>query len=177
MDDLSLYKAIILKLSKQLNLSNVTLSPFDCMSVGYFLAIGFIASGELSVDLSLCSIDDHSLNLLLENLSKHAYGQPCASQGFKKLNLSGNKIGDKGIAIIVTALQKKKITIETLHCCDCGISSAGVKLLDSACAKHLLKDGITQADTRLETSSSGFLSKAKKKLQMLNCIPENCTIM
>ena len=181
MDDLSLYKAIISKLSKQLNLSNVTLSPFDCMSVGYFLAIGFIASGELSVDLSLCSIDDHSLNLFLENLSKH--GQPCASQGFKKLNLSGNKIGDKGIAIIVTALQKKKITIETLHCCDCGISSAGVKLLDSARAKHLLEelkirdDGITQADTGLETSSSGFLSKAKKKLQKLNCIPDNCTII
>ena len=139
-DDLSLYEAIIFRLDKTLNLSNVTMSPFDCMSVGYFLAFGFmaIASGKLSVDLSSCGTDDHLLNLLLEKLSKH--GMPGAFHKFKMFNLSGNKIGDKGIAHIATALQEKKITIETLDCCDCGISSAGVKLLaKTLAAKHSLK--------------------------------------
>ena len=92
--DQSLYEKIILRLNATLDLSQVNLSPLDCMSVGYFLAFVLRNSRELSVDLTACSIDDHSLCLMIEELSKHAGAHPAdALHGVIKLTMMENNIG------------------------------------------------------------------------------------
>ena len=104
--DQSLYQKLIPKLKGQLYLFNITLSPLDCMSVGYFLAFVLRNSRQLIVNLSYCGIDDRSFCLMMGELSKHAEACPAgALHGVTDLDISCNKIGDNGIAHIATALR------------------------------------------------------------------------
>ena len=102
----SLYEELIPKLNGKLYLAGVTLSPLDCMSVGYFLAFVLRNTGELRVNLSLCGIDDHSFSLMMGEFSKHAEACPAgALHGVTEMDIRDNKISDYGIAHIATALQ------------------------------------------------------------------------
>ena len=104
-EDRSLYEKLISKLKGHLYLYNVTLSPLDCTSVGYFLAFVLKFSRELIVNLSRCRIDD-SFGLMMGELSKHAEACPAgALHGVTELDISKNKIGDNGMGLIATALQ------------------------------------------------------------------------
>ena len=101
---------LIQKINKRLNgklqIFYVALTPFDCMSVGYFLAFALRAGELQSVELSFCSIDDHSLGLLLAEFSR--YDEACPAgvlQSVTELDISGNNIGDVGIACLATVLQ------------------------------------------------------------------------
>ena len=110
----SLYQKITASLDGKLNLSAVTLSPLDCMSVGYFLAFVLRNCRELKVNLLFCGIDDHSFCLMMVELSKHAEACPAgALHGVTELNISGNEIGDNGIAHIATALQTNNTLKDT----------------------------------------------------------------
>ena len=103
--DQLLYHELIQKLNGRLRIFEVALSPFDCMSFGYFLAFA-LRAGRLSVTLQNCSIDDHSLGLLFGEFSRNAEACPAGVlQGVTTLNISGNKIGDKGIADIANSLR------------------------------------------------------------------------
>ena len=101
-----LYQKIIPRLNGGLWISGVALTPFDCMSIGYFLAF-VLRAGELrSVGLRGCSIDDRSLALLLLELCRR--GEACPTsvlQGVTELDISGNNIGDDGIACLASVLQ------------------------------------------------------------------------
>ena len=68
-----LYQKIIQRLDGKLWIFDVALTLFDCMSVGYFLAFALRDPKRKlqSVKLAQCSIDDHSLGLLLGELSRH----------------------------------------------------------------------------------------------------------
>ena len=132
--DQSLYRKLIPRLDGILDLSWVTLSPLDCMSVGYFLAFVLRNSRKLKVNLSHCGIDDHSFGLMMRELSKHAEACPAGSlHGVTELDISENKIGDNGIVHIATALltntTMKKLDI---HICD--MSDEGAESLARALA-------------------------------------------
>ena len=134
-EDHLLYQEIIQKLNGRLWIFAVALTPFDCMSVGYFLAF-ILREGKLSVTLNGCSINDHSLGLLLGELSRHA--EACSAgvlQGLTELNLGGNKIGDKGIAEIASSL-RTNTTILYLNVSGCGISDIGMQSLAEAIAAN-----------------------------------------
>ena len=131
-DDQSLYSKIFPKLNGILDLSDVTLSPLDCMSVGYFLALVCRNSRKLRVNLSFCGINDHSFGLMMGELSKHAEACPAgALLGVTELNISGNNIGDKGIALISTALQTNT-TMTKLDITKCNMSDDGAESLARA---------------------------------------------
>ena len=130
--DQSLYTEIFNRLDGFLGLYRVTLSPLDCMSVGYFLALVCRNSRKLSVDLYYCGINDHSFGLMMGELSKHAEACPAdALHGVKELNISFNKIGDKGIALISAALQTNT-NMTKLDIAGCNISDDGVESLARA---------------------------------------------
>ena len=136
-----------LRINGKLALSGITLSPLDCMSVGYFLAFNARHS-ELRVDLSACSLDDHLFGLLVGELSKHIHAGAKAAlhevteridnyalgitATALQTNISFNEIGDNGIAHIATALQTN--TMKTLDISDCSISDEGAESLASALA-------------------------------------------
>ena len=136
-----------LRINGKLALSGITLSPLDCMSVGYFLAFNARHS-ELRVDLSACSLDDHLFGLLVGELSKHIHAGAKAAlhevteridnyalgitATALQTNISFNEIGDNGIAHIATALQTN--TMKTLDISDCSISDEGAESLARALA-------------------------------------------
>ena len=112
--DQLLYHEIILWLNGELRIVKIALTPFDCISVGYFLAFALKAGKLQSVVLTIasCSIDDHSLGLLLRELSRHAEACPAGVlQCVTKFNISYNNIGDDGIARLATALQANTIMV------------------------------------------------------------------
>ena len=131
-NDHSLHSKVFLRLNGILDISRVTLSPLDCMSVGYFLALVCRNSKKLRVNLSRCGINDHSFDLMMGELSKHAEACPAgALHGVTELNISGNNIGDKGIALIATALQTNT-TMTKLNITVCNMSDDGAKSLARA---------------------------------------------
>ena len=133
--DQSFYQQIVPKLNEKVNLSfHVTMSPLDCMALGYFLAFVLRNTSELCVNLSRCSIDDHSLCVLMGELSKHAEAsREGVLHGVTELNISHNDIGDKGIAYIATALHTNT-TMRTLSVYGCHISNVGAESLARALA-------------------------------------------
>ena len=131
-DDQSLYSKFFLRLNGILDLSAVTMSPLDCMSVGYFLALVCRNSRKLRVDLSFCGINKHSFGLMMGELSKQAEACPAgALHGVTELNISGNNIGDKSIALISTALQTNT-TMTELNIAKCNMSDDGAVSLARA---------------------------------------------
>ena len=69
--DLSLCQFVGSQLGGKLLFSRTTLSPVDCLSVGYFIScICLTTSGEFKVYLNRCSLDDYRVSLLVQELSK-----------------------------------------------------------------------------------------------------------
>ena len=69
--DPSLCQFVASHLKGRLDLSRNTLSPIDCLVVGYFLScVCLTTSGEFKVDLSGCSLDDYRASFLIRELSK-----------------------------------------------------------------------------------------------------------
>ena len=132
--DQSFYQQILPKLNGKVNLIRVPLSPLVCMAFAYFLAFVLRNTSELCVYLPYCNIDDHSLCVLMGELSKHAEeSREGVLHGVTKLNIRCNKIGDKGIAYIATALHTNT-TMRTLDVCECHISNVGAESLARALA-------------------------------------------
>ena len=132
--DQLLYQEINQRLNGELEIDYVSLTPFDCMSVGYFLAFALRTGELLNITLQNCSIDDHSLCLLLGELSR-LNDEACPAailQGVAKLDISWNNIGDDGIARLATALQAN--TTIKLLCISANFSIAvnGAKSLGRA---------------------------------------------
>ena len=69
---LSLCQFVGSQLGRQLDLSYTTLSPVDCLAVGYFIScICLTGSGEFEADLAHCSIDSYRVYFLTKELSKY----------------------------------------------------------------------------------------------------------
>ena len=130
--DQSFYTKISQRLNGSLILSGITLSPLDCMSVGYFLAFVLRNDRELSLILVNCGINSHLIGLMMGELSKRACAEG-ALQGVTELSIDNNKIGDNGIALIATALQTNT-TMTELSISGCGISDEGAESLAKAIA-------------------------------------------
>ena len=144
--DESLYQLILSRMGRQLNLSGVTLSPLDCMSVGYFFA--FIARhSDLRVDLSVCNLDDHLLGLLVGELSKHIHAEAeAALHEVTELRMRENRFG---IAHNITTALQTITTMKTLDIRSCDISDEGAESLARALA-------VNRSLQELNISHNGF---------------------
>ena len=69
--DLSLCGYVVSLLGGKLDLYSTSLSPVDCLSVGYFLRCTCLTTtGKFEVDLRSCSLDDYEVACLVRELSK-----------------------------------------------------------------------------------------------------------
>ena len=67
----SLCECVAQQLRRGLNLGGTTLTPSDCLCIGYFLAhVCKMAAGEFKVNLSSCSIGDQGCKYLISGLHK-----------------------------------------------------------------------------------------------------------
>ena len=164
--DESFYQQIVQKLDGKIDLSGTTMNPLDCMAFGYFLAFVLRNTSKLCVDLMWCGIDDHSLCVLMGELSKHAEAsREGVLHRVTELNVSFNKIGDNGIAYIATALETNT-TMRKLIVCGCNISDVGVKSLAKALTvnrslhelnmnmNYIGDNGMIQIATALQTNNT-----------------------
>ena len=70
--DPSLCESVAQQLQHRLDLSTTTLTPSDCLCIGYFLAhVCKMAAGEFKVNLRSCSIGDQGCKYLVSGLHKY----------------------------------------------------------------------------------------------------------
>ena len=170
--DESLYQLLLSQLNGQIYLNLVTLSPLDCISVGYFLAYA-LRHSELRVDLSVCSLNDHLFGLLFGELTKHAE-EKAALHEVTELIMTYNEfdIADS----IATALQTNTTRLRTLNVSVCSISDEGVESLARALAvnrslqeldisrNQIGDNGIAHIATALQTNTTTMTT-----LNISNC--------
>ena len=143
-----------------LNFKGITLSPLDCMSIGYFLA--FVRINH-SVLFESCGINGQSLSLMMGELTKHA--KACPLHGVKVLNTDFNKIGDNGIAVIATVLQTNT-TIRELSVNKCSISDEGAESLARALAVNKSVEQLDISDNEISDNGIAHLVTALQTMRM-----------
>ena len=137
-----------------LDLSGNSLSPLDCLSVGFFLSSTDMA---IEVDFEACSVGDigakslakyldgsvdhdskANLNLQFSDNNIHEEGASHIARTvnfIEYLELSNNPIGDTGASTISKAI-RESATLKTLILYGCGITSRGAEDLSRALAQN-----------------------------------------
>ena len=159
--DPSLCQFVAEQLWGSLDLRGTSLTPVDCLAIGYFLSSVTLTTGNnkvFTVDLNNCSlgdagtkslmrsisrhIDPHStvnthLNMKLERNEIHEEGALHIAEVLNNTSivrglwLLGNPIGDKGLQTIFNSL-KQNNTLKVLNVSHCGMTDAGVSSLAEA---------------------------------------------
>ena len=157
--DPSLCEFVASHLKRELDLSENTLSPMDCLVVGYFLScVCLTTSGEFKVYLSSCSLDDYRASFLIREMAKQLStcsnltdaqtttcdGAPgCLAMDLRKNQLSGRCIDSLlHILNVVSSMYlsdpirnvsfKTNRPLKRLSARNCGISEKGGKAIGDA---------------------------------------------
>ena len=126
--DLSLCKFVASQLYGVLHLSGMTLSPVDCLSVGYFLA-SVCLTGRFKVDLSEYSLDDYRVSLLTKEMSKHCQCMDTGNgsamdRGCLELDLHNNNITGVGMYSLGELIRNSNMIV-SLNLDTCGSIQEG----------------------------------------------------
>ena len=139
--DLSLCEFVASHLNGGLDLSKNTLSPLDCLVVGYFLScVCLTTSREFKVNLSDCGLDAYRVSFLVRELStcsSPADAQTTTGDGVLVMDLSNNSLGEKGGKAIGDALMVSR-SLRVLHLCGNPISVGVAHLAESLKHNHSL---------------------------------------
>ena len=103
--DHSLCESVAQQLQHGLHLSGTTLTPSDCLCIGYFLApVCKMAAGEFKVDLTSCSIGDQVCKYLVSGLHK-CLDTHSAVTTLLHINIMQNDISHHGLHHLSTLLK------------------------------------------------------------------------
>ena len=140
--DQSFFEEMVRALKSKVNLSDISLSPMDCLSVHYFLSsIRIVARGQIDLNISLCSIDDQCLGMLLGISTEHSETSSTSGvlESVVTLHVELNEYTDTGIGYITRALTSNS-TIKTMYVGSHSVTDMGlVPLLEVLPRLHLLK--------------------------------------
>ena len=159
--DLSLCKFVAEQLGNELDLSGTSLTPVDCLGLGYFLSTVSLTTSnakEFKVYLRNCSLGDAGTKSLMCSISRHIDPQCTANTHFdmdlnyneiheegashiaellnnaiivSKFWLDDNPIGNLGLQSIFNILKVNK-TLKSLSVARCSMTDTGVSSLASA---------------------------------------------
>ena len=160
-EDPSLCQFVIEQLENELVLSNTSLTPVDCLAIGYFISTVSLTTTkvkEFKVNLNRCSLGDARIKSLMRSIRRYInphstvnthidmllvtndIHEEGASHITDMLNntsivsglwLYGNPIGDKGLQTIFNALKQNKI-LKYLNIGRCGMTDTGLASLADA---------------------------------------------
>ena len=103
--DPSLCESVAQQLQHELKLNGTTLTPYDCLCIGYFLAhVCKMATGEFKVDLSSCSIGDQGCKYLVSGLHKYLDTHSEVTT-LLSMNMDSNVISHHGVHHLSTLLE------------------------------------------------------------------------
>ena len=149
------------QLENKLDLSDTSLTPVDCLAIGYFISTISLTTTkdkEFTVDLISCSLGDAHIKSLMCSISRHInphstvnthinmwlgnndIHEEGASHVADMLNstsivstlwLRHNPVGDKGLQTIFNILKENK-TLKFLNIGRCGMTDTGIASLADA---------------------------------------------
>ena len=103
--DPSLCESVAQQLQHGLDLSYTTLTPSDCLCIGYFLAhVCKMAAGEFKVNLKSCSIGDQGCKYLVSGLHKYLDTHSAVTT-LLNIDMSHNIISHHGVHNLSTFLK------------------------------------------------------------------------
>ena len=101
--DPSLCESVAQQLQHRLDLRDTTLTPSDCLCIGYFLAhVCRMAAGEIKVNLQRCSTGDLGCKHLVSGLHKDTDNSVTT---LLHLDMDGNSISNHGFCHLLTLLK------------------------------------------------------------------------
>ena len=157
----SLRKFLTEQLGGSLDLSGTSLTPVDCLAIGYFLSSVTLTTSNnkvFGVNLDNCSLGDAGTKSLMRSISRHIDPHSTVNTHLdmrlgrneiheegashiaevlnntsivSELSLRDNPIGDKGLQTIFDSL-KQNNTLNVLIVSDCVMTDAGVPSLAEA---------------------------------------------
>ena len=114
--DPSLCESVAQQLQRRLDLRYTTLTPSDCLCIGYFLAhVCKMAAGEFQVNLERCSIDDQGCKYLVSGLHK-CLDTHSAVTTLLNIDMRFNAISHHGVHHLSTLLKIGCIDYLNLSC-------------------------------------------------------------
>ena len=137
-EDPSLCKFVAYLLGHSLDLTNVTLTPLDCLAVGYFLSV-VTTTCTISINtvyLVGCSIGDQECKFLVRGLCKCLNAQSKITSQLN-LNCFGNDIHEEGIHHIAQLLQNTSV-VRKLVLTHSSIGDGGLKRLCEALSTNTI---------------------------------------
>ena len=139
----SFYEQLVQNLKSRIDFSTISLSPMDCLSVHYFLSsIRTLVKGKIYLTITVCSIDDQCLGMLLGISTEHAETSSTSGvlESVENLVVLYNQYTDTGIAYITRALISNN-TLKTLAVGTESVTDMGlVPLLEALPRLHSLKE-------------------------------------
>ena len=157
--DPSLCESVAQQLQHRLNLGGTTLTPSDCLCIGYFLAhVCKMTAGEFKVKLNSCSIGDQGCKYLVSGLHKYLDTHSAVTT-LLCMDMDSNAISHHGVHHLSTLLKddndlvpkqdaicgtlakqlKNNTTLKQLWLDGCGLNSQSAESLAEALTtnKHL----------------------------------------
>ena len=123
--DLSLCKFVASHLKGELDVSENTLSPMDCLVVGYFLScVCLTTNSDFIAKLGNCSLDEYRVSFLVKELSS------CSLKPLLTLDLRNDNLSNGVVHISEILIHSN--CFKTLNISDCDIDDQGMKSLASA---------------------------------------------
>ena len=122
--DLSLCQFVASHLNGQLDLCENTLSPMDCLVVGYFFScVCLTTSTEFIAKLGNCSLDEYRVSFLVKELS---------SRSLKSLLTLDLRHDDLSNGVHIAEILRHSNCFKTLNIWHCNLDDQGMKSLASA---------------------------------------------
>ena len=140
----SFYEQLLVhSLKSSVHLSDIPLSPMDCLSVRYFLSsIRTLVIGKIYLNIFNCGIDDQCLGMLLGISTEHAETSSTSDvlESVETLEVASNNYTDTGIAYITRALFSNR-ALKSLSVGNDSVTDMGlVPLLEALPRLHSLKE-------------------------------------
>ena len=113
--DPSLCKSVAQQLQHRLNLGGTTLTPSDCLCIGYFLACMYkMAASEFEVNLGRCNIGDQGCKYLVSGLHKYLDTHSAVTT-LLSMHMNSNAISHHGVHHLSTLLNIGRINVLNLR--------------------------------------------------------------
>lgn len=178
----SLCQEVAKRLQHGIDLSDITLSPFDCQCIGAFLSsLCPSAVGEIKVNLRRCKLSNLEVRYLVNGLNKCENTLQGAAKALSiEIDLGCNNFSrssstNEAYQSSVAAMLRSNVTLTKLNLCECNLSSENVEELAGALEENntLLELDISRTECSVTTitklAEALNLNKTLKKLVLREC--------
>ena len=167
--DLSLCQFVASHLNGELDVSENTLSPMDCLVVGYFLScVCLTTNSDFMAKLGNCSLDEYRVSFLVKELSSRSL-KSLLTLDLRKDNLSNS-------VVHITEILRHSNCFKTLNISYCSVDDQGVKSLASALEMNSsleelnLRENVAVTDIgHMTLGESLKRNRALKRLDVSHC--------